>query len=272
MRLLLIALLSSTASFASAAQNDLDQITAERDSLVAAAEASYAEIMGQAQSELDQATERANAKAVTALERVAKRSARSGDMTTGASAWKSVLRYDREHVEARGFFDAIGQLDRVLADLEQADAAPDLIGGPEAQLAATTPGTLAVLASLGHSQIRDLSEGTDAIGGLPTPITRVPEELAGASFIQPPLLGAQPIRVRCFQGGSVAVVAGPGYSGLQQVTDAGFAPAEFTLGVSQLDQKVFIKELPRDEELELPAGPLMVIAAKIRSLPATAER
>ena len=70
-----------------------------------------------------------------------------------------------------------------------------------------------------------------------------------------------------WQPGVIAAVAGPGYPVAQLAKD-GFKPAEFSLGVADVDQVVYLKEAAIGEELNLPPGHLMVIAGTIRPLPA----
>lgn len=275
MRTLALTILCLGCGTLTAADSGIDQILAEHGATVAGAEAEYAAEVAQAQNELEAATLKADGKAITALERTAKRAARSGDMATGAAAWKAILGLDREHPEARSYFEAVGNLDTVLAELDQADAArsADLFAAAEAEAAPGGPATgeplaLALLGSFGQVQVLDLTDGTHAIGGVETPITAVPAELTGASFIQPPLVATEYVRCRTWRAGLVALVVGPGYGGLRQVQDAGFERAGFALGVSHSDQPVYLKQMAAGEELNLPPGPVMVIAERIRPLPA----
>lgn len=273
----LILLLTTAALLLPAADSDIEKAMAERDAAITAGEADYAQVVAKAQSALDDITAKADDKAVASLERTAKRAARGGDMATGAAAWKAVLGIDREHQEARGYFEAVGNLDVVLAELAQADqdaANADLLGGPAPATGAgaadgsAAPLAMAAIGTFGQVQVHPLKEGTNAIGGIATPITAVPGQLTGASFIQPQAISTEYLRCRIWQAGAVAIVAGPGYGGVGQIQQAGFAPADFVLGVSDADQRVFVKEMGAGEELNLPPGHVMVMARTIRALPA----
>lgn len=74
----------------------------------------------------DEAQANAKAKSLLALTAIAKSRMKAEDTAMATEAWRAVLVIDREHVDARAYFTALGTLEAVLVEL---DAKPtDLLG------------------------------------------------------------------------------------------------------------------------------------------------
>jgi hypothetical protein len=56
--------------------------------------------------------------AIKQYERLAARAVREGDLAAATTAWREILRLDRNHSEARRFFTSIGRLDQELKEME----------------------------------------------------------------------------------------------------------------------------------------------------------
>jgi hypothetical protein len=98
-----------------------------------AVEKTLAELAARCAKEQEQhelALAKAKGDAVKALETTAHRAIRAGETPVVAEAWKEVLRLDPNHDEARRFYAALGQLDAVLKEFDEA-ADADLLGNPK---------------------------------------------------------------------------------------------------------------------------------------------
>lgn len=87
----------------------------------------WQEEVAKAQRVHDAARAKADAKALKALEGLATAAAKRGEVAEAAAAWKEALRIDPTHPPARAFFQAIGTLDQVVAEVT---APTDLLGNP----------------------------------------------------------------------------------------------------------------------------------------------
>jgi hypothetical protein len=89
----------------------------------------YDEAVAKAQKTFDESLAKERARTIPAIITIAKKLIGKGDMPGGVKAWKAVLRLDDQQAEARQFFTSIGQLDKVLAEIEEDESAPgDLLG------------------------------------------------------------------------------------------------------------------------------------------------
>jgi hypothetical protein len=89
----------------------------------------YDEAVAKLQKTYDDNVAKERNKSIPAIAAIAKRLLAKGDMPGAVKAWKAVLRLDDQHPDARQFFTSIGQLDKVLAELESEEsAAGDLLG------------------------------------------------------------------------------------------------------------------------------------------------
>ncbi|HAT10580.1 MAG TPA: hypothetical protein DCS97_08310 [Planctomycetes bacterium] len=89
----------------------------------------YDEAVAKLQKTYDDGVTKERNKSTPAIASIAKRLLAKGDMPGAVKAWKAVLRLDDQHPDARQFFTSIGQLDKVLAELESEESAgADLLG------------------------------------------------------------------------------------------------------------------------------------------------
>jgi hypothetical protein len=89
----------------------------------------YDDAVAKLQKTYDDGVAKERNKSIPAIAAIAKRLLAKGDMPGAVKAWKAVLRLDDQHAEARQFFTSIGQLDKVLAELESEESAgADLLG------------------------------------------------------------------------------------------------------------------------------------------------
>lgn len=79
--------------------------------------ARFNEVSAKLQKTYDDGEAREKARSIPALATLAKREATQGNMAAANDAWKQVLLLDLQHDEARKFFIATNQLDKVLAEL-----------------------------------------------------------------------------------------------------------------------------------------------------------
>lgn len=84
----------------------------------------------------DEGIAKEKARSITALSAIAKAKAKANDLAAAGTAWKAALALDDANADARKHFEALGQLDAVLAELKAGDSAADLLGGPPAASAA----------------------------------------------------------------------------------------------------------------------------------------
>ena len=271
MRLIIILLITSSCSLATAVDAELAKITDSYNNEVAKAEQAFVALVEEAEASMRETAATAAQAAIRDLERLAKRATRSGDAATQVAAWKETLRIDREHTEARAFFTSIGSIDLVLAELD-GNAGNDKPGTASttttvAEAPEVEPLDLAVLASTKRVSILSLKEGAQAMSDAETPITNIPEQLQRASFIQTSSKDSEYLSLNVATEGSIVVVAGPGYSGMRQLNKAGFSKQDWTLTLGGKDLPVYTLAAPRGHQLELPPGPVVVIAQAIRFMP-----
>lgn len=92
----------------------------------------YNDAVTRLQRTRDEGIAKEKARSITALSAIAKAKAKANDLAAAGTAWKAVLALDDANAEARKHFEALGQLDAVLADLKAGDSAADLLGQPAA--------------------------------------------------------------------------------------------------------------------------------------------
>ncbi len=121
----------------------------------------YDDAIAKAQKNFDDTVAKERGKTIPVLITLAKKVVGKGDMPGAVKAWKAVLRLDGQQVEARQFFTSIGQLDKVLAELEAEESAGgDLLGdGAGPVLGKPWEGTVTVRADK-PMQLGDLPTGT----------------------------------------------------------------------------------------------------------------
>ncbi len=87
------------------------------------------EAVAKLQKNFDDGNAKERARSIPIIGAIAKKLIGKGDMPGGVKAWKAVLRLDDQHAEAREFFTSIGQLDKILAEIEaEQSAGGDLLG------------------------------------------------------------------------------------------------------------------------------------------------
>lgn len=89
----------------------------------------YNDAVAKLQKTRDEALTKEKAKVIAGLTAVAKREAKVSNLAGAGEAWKAVLSIDDTQADARKYFEALGQLDAVLAEMKQA-ASTDLLGAP----------------------------------------------------------------------------------------------------------------------------------------------
>lgn len=125
LRYMLPSLILTTCALGLSAADPVDAVIAELEGTRSAAAASYEQEVTQLAAIRDAAIAAGEARAIRDLERAVKRAARSGDLSVAAKGWKAVLGMDQQHREARQFFEAIGQLDAVLAEVSGTGSVAD---------------------------------------------------------------------------------------------------------------------------------------------------
>jgi hypothetical protein len=104
-------------------------LLAAEDDPLAKEQGRYDEAVAKLQKSYDDGVAKERSKSIPTIAAIAKRLLAKGDMPGAVKAWKAVLRLDDSHAEARQFFTSIGQLDKVLAELESEESAgADLLG------------------------------------------------------------------------------------------------------------------------------------------------
>lgn len=96
----------------------------------------YNDAVTRLQRSHDEALAKEKARSIAALSAIAKAKTKASDLAAAGYAWKAVLVLDEANADARKHFEALGQLDAVLAELKAGDSAADLLGGEPA----TAPG------------------------------------------------------------------------------------------------------------------------------------
>lgn len=90
----------------------------------------YNDAVTRLQRTRDEGIAKEKARSITALSAIAKAKAKTNDLAAAGTAWKAVLALDDANAEARKHFEALGQLDAVLAELKAGDSVADLLGQP----------------------------------------------------------------------------------------------------------------------------------------------
>lgn len=96
----------------------------------------YNDAVSRLQRAHDEALAKEKARSIAALSAIAKAKTKASDLAAAGYAWKAVLALDEANADARKHFEALGQLDAVLAELKADDSAADLLGGEPAAPAA----------------------------------------------------------------------------------------------------------------------------------------
>lgn len=111
--------------------------TAAEEDPLAKELARYRDAVSKLQKTMDDGVAKERARSIPAIIAIAKRQLAKGDMPGAVRAWKTVLRLDDQHAEARQFFTSINQLEQTLAELEKEESAGGDLLGDDA--AATAP-------------------------------------------------------------------------------------------------------------------------------------
>lgn len=141
MRLLLfITILASAAALWAANANDdpTAAVIAEHNGRVGGYMADYAKRAALARDSFEKSAAASGNLAVKKLEDLAARSIRGGDLKGAGASYRQILRLDINHKKARGYFESLEQLDKVLAEVKadplsiSAPAGPSSDGEAEA--------------------------------------------------------------------------------------------------------------------------------------------
>lgn len=92
----------------------------------------YNDAVTKLQHTLEEGVAKEKARSIAIIAGVAKAKAKANDLAAAGTAWKAVLVIDDSNAEARKHFEALGQLDAVLAELKQGNSADDLLGNAPA--------------------------------------------------------------------------------------------------------------------------------------------
>ena len=254
---------------------ELEEILNEHGNAVATAEAEHAHALAQAAAARNAAVADADADAVEDLERLARKAARGGDMTTGAQAWKEILRIDREHTGAREYFAAIGTLDSVLSDLGEANGGVDVTDAPEDELAGAgaDPSLAGVVASSGA--VARLTQDADWLSDSPRPVSSCSDLLQQACYLRLPGGFKDFITLTVLRPGMLFLVAEPGYPRADKLVDQGFKRSKQTIEVAGIALELYERSVAVGESFEIPAGhnlPVSVVAGLISRNPRQLKR
>ena len=99
----------------------------------------YNDAVMKLQRTLDESLAKEKTRSIAIIAAIAKTKAKANDLAAAGTAWKAVLVIDETNAEARKHFEALGQLDAVLAELKQGDPAADLLGNAPAAPKAEGP-------------------------------------------------------------------------------------------------------------------------------------
>lgn len=143
LRLLTLVMLLQFAVVAQAEEGSLPEDVREIIDEFAATQTDITDNLNEAIAELQTAANEAIAEersdAIESLERLARRYQRR-DALAATHCYREILRLDLNHQEAREWFQAIGTLDAILAELAQDPAvATDMLGNPIANVATPAP-------------------------------------------------------------------------------------------------------------------------------------
>lgn len=150
---LLLLLLSATAARVAAGE------AADKEAL------RYNDAVTRLQRAHDEALAKEKVRSIAALSVLAKARTKASDLAAAGYAWKAVLALDEANADARKHFEALGQLDAVLAELKAGDSAADLLGGEAAAAPTTVP-----------SAASDAQPSAAPIGGKPLTIPAAAEK------------------------------------------------------------------------------------------------
>jgi hypothetical protein len=96
----------------------------------------YQQAVARLKQQRDEAVAKEKAKVIPVLAAAARAAVKRGDMAAATATWRQVLVLDRDQADAVGFFTSLGQLDRVLQELDGDPLAPTAAPGSAASAAA----------------------------------------------------------------------------------------------------------------------------------------